>query len=562
MAEQLGVVIVGAGPAGYAAALGLAALGVPSTLLEQHLTVAAGSRATGISRRTLQLLARFGVADEVMEIAIPQRGNQAFYRTTELLLDWTPPEPGKYPRVVNLKQDLFEAMILRAVGAQPLIDVRWGHRVEEISTEPDGVSLQVTSTDGEEVAVRADWLVVCDGARSHGRRELGLALQGIRYDTRFLVTDVRAKLDLEPGIRRIWFDPPSNPQGTVIMHEQPHDLWRIDFGIPTGEEVDAALAPDAIRARVDAHLQMLGLRSGWEMVWSGDYTASSASLASYRHGRVLFAGDAAHLVPIFGGRGLNSAMEDGFNLAWKLASVIRGGCSEALLDTYSLERTEGTRQNLAKAGIGAEVIAAYSPGSRLLRQAALSLMLDREPSLKSLLDHRTSDANVYPRPLLDMWSPVEESVNPPEHVIVDTRVQLADGRASYLLDQLDAGFTVLEVIAPVVSGSGVDGEGSVQHFEEHLLGLPLRRLRVSLIQDEHGTDSGGMAPGSYLVRPDGYVMARRDSMEAADGDGMAKVLSAAAALARPPVVATEPRGSAAVAAASTSQCGVSTQATT
>ncbi|WP_300612945.1 FAD-dependent monooxygenase [Trebonia sp.] len=529
--EHLGVVVVGAGPAGYAAALGLAELGVACTLVEQHMTVAAGSRATGISRRTLQLLARSGISDEVMRIAIPQRGNQAFYRTAELFLDRSPDEPGKYPRVVNLKQDLFEEMIAAAVRAQPLIDLRWGHRVDGVGLQPDGVSLSVTAED-RELAVKADWLIACDGSRSHVRRELGLALQGVRYQTRFIVTDVRARLDLEPGIRRIWFDPPSNPQGTVIMHQQPHDLWRIDFGVPVDEQVDVALSPDAIRGRVDAQLRMLGLRSGWEIVWSGDYTASGASLKSYRHGRVFFAGDAAHLVPIFGGRGLNSAVEDGFNLAWKLASVIRGGAGEALLDTYSLERAEGTRQNLAKAGIGAEVIAAYSPGARLLRHAALSLMADREPRLKSLLNHRTSDASVYPRSLLDMGVPPGGESHPAEHVAGDALVRFGDGRTGYLTDELGAGFTVLEVDEPAVPPAEPVAADPPQGPAE-LLGLPLRRLRVSLVHEQSGVGEPGLSRGRYLLRPDRYVLAHRD------GEGIDDVLTAVAALARAPAIAGE-----------------------
>jgi len=530
-AQRLGVVVVGAGPAGYSAALGLAELGVACTLLEQHMTVAAGSRATGISRRTLQLLARSGITDEVIRIAIPQRGNQAFYGTTELFLDWTPDEPGKYPRVVNLKQDLFEEMIVRAVSAQPLIDLRWGHRVDGLGADPDGVSLSVSTKDGE-LALKADWLIACDGSRSHLRRQLGLALQGVSYETRFIVTDVRANLDLEPGIRRIWFDPPSNPQGTVIMHQQPHDLWRIDFGVPVGEQVDVALSPDAVRTRVDAQLRMVGLRSDWELVWSGDYIASSASLESYRHGRVFFAGDAAHLVPIFGGRGLNSAVEDGFNLAWKLASVIRGGASEALLDTYSLERVEGTRQNLAKAGIGVEVIAAYSPGSRLLRRAALSLMLDRQPRLKSLLNHRTSDANVYPRSLLDMGAPAGGESHPAEYVAGDARVRFGDGRIGYLIEELGGGFTMLEVDEPDAPPADSVAAGP-QPVPGELLGLPLRRLRVSLVPERNAAGEPGVGRGRYLLRPDRYVMAHRD------GEGIDDVLTAVAALAHAPATSGE-----------------------
>jgi 3-(3-hydroxy-phenyl)propionate hydroxylase len=518
------VIVVGAGPAGYASALGLAELGVPCTLLEQDVGVAAGSRATGISRRALQLLAPSGVAEDVMSLACVQRANQAFFGSTELFIDRTPPEPGKYPRIVNLQQDLFERMLLAAVEQRPAIDVRWAHRVDRVTPGRDGVDVEVTAPDGP-LRLRAEWLVACDGARSSIRRALRLALRGVRYDTRFLITDVHVPLDLEPGVRRIWFDPPSNPGGTIIMHQQPHDVWRVDFGIPADEAVDAALAPAAIRARVAAHLELLGVYGGWEIVWSGDYTASSVSLDSFRDGRVLFAGDAAHLLPIFGGRGLNSAIEDGFNLAWKLAAVTRGAAHDLLLDSYSTERAEGARQNSAKAVIGAEVIAAHSPGSRLLRGAALGLMLGPEPTLKSLLDHRTADANVYPSALLDLDAPPGAAAHPAERVLPDARVRLADGRTCYLSDALGAGFTVVHVCE---DAAGLAAAPSPNGRPATIMGLALGHLRVTRAAELGDAPPAALAPGSYLVRPDHYVMARRAPHE------IDEVIAAAARLARPP----------------------------
>lgn len=523
--EELGVVVVGAGPAGYATALGLAELGVACTVLEQRPSVAEGSRATGIARRVLQLLTPCGVGAEVMEVAVVQRGNQAFFGTTELFLDWTPPEPGRYPRIVNLQQDLFEQMLDRAVAASPLIDLRREHRVQGVS-DASGRPVLTVATPAGDTAIAAQWVVACDGARSSMRRALGLALQGLRYDTRFIVTDVRTRLELEPGIRRIWFDPPSNPGGTVIMHQQPNDVWRVDFGVPAGEAVDVALAPDAIRARVDAHMRLLGVTGGWSLVWSGDYTASSVSLEGYRHGRVLFAGDAAHLIPIFGGRGLNSAVEDGFNLAWKLAALLRGGADESLLDTYSGERAEGARQNSAKAVIGAEVIAAHSPGSRLLRQAALGLMLDARPALKTLLDHRTTDANVYSGSLLGGWAAGSEEPRA-EEAVGDASVILAGGRRGHLSEELRPGFTALQV------DGGAPVGGAETALPGELLGLPLHHLRLTAAPDGDGAGGSPLAPGWYLLRPDRYVLAHRTT------GGIEDELAAAAALGRPPAASTE-----------------------
>src|SRR5665213_3635842 len=131
------IAIVGAGPAGLACALGLAAFDVPCMLLDDGFEISDGSRATGVSRRTLQLLAPSGVADEAMEVAVVQVANQAFAGATELFLARTPPEPGKYPRVVNLPQDRLEEMMLRATAERPSIDLRRGHRVTRVAPGED-----------------------------------------------------------------------------------------------------------------------------------------------------------------------------------------------------------------------------------------------------------------------------------------------------------------------------------------------------------------------------------------------------------------------------------------
>jgi len=511
------IVIVGAGPAGLACALELACQGVPCTLFEAGEAPVPGSRATGVSRRTLQLLGNVGLAERVVEVSITQRGNQAFFGTSELFTEWTQPEPGKYPRIVNIPQDSFEEILLAEVAARPLIDLRWGHRVESVRPGDAGVSLGVRR-DGESFEVEAEWLVVCDGARSGIRRSLGLRLQGVAFDTRFIVTDVRARLDLPEGVRRIWFDPPSNPGGTIIMHQQPPgDVWRIDFGLPLHETTEAAFSPASVHAKVEAHLELLGAQGDWEVLWESDYTASSVSLPSFRHGRVFFAGDAAHLIPIFGGRGLNSAVEDGFNLGWKLAAVASGEVGDQLLDTYSAERAEGARQNSAKAEIGAEVIAARSPTSLLLRRAALCLMLERRPALTSLLDHRTSDANTYPdSPLhFEQWGAGPERGCAPGDAALDMLAGVRGGSRSYLSDLFGTGFTVLEVGSVPAAGDGATPAGGT------LMGLP---VTVISIEPTPHDPEGGEPPyetGAYLIRPDRYVMGR------IAGGGAAAVLAAA-----------------------------------
>ena len=271
------IAVVGAGPAGLACALGLGAFDVPCVLLDDGYEISDGSRATGLSRRALQILTPSGVADAAMELAVVQVANQAFVGATQLFFDRTPAEPGKYPRVVNLPQDRLEHILLRAAAERPSIDLRRGHRVTAVERSDEGVQLQA-QVEGRKVGLRADWLVVCDGGRSSIRRAMGLQLEGVRNDARFIVTDVRVHLELPDGVRRIWFNPPSNPKGTIIMHQQAGDLWRLDFGVAPGDRPDDALERESVEARVAAHLELLGAHGPWELLWMGDYTATSVGL--------------------------------------------------------------------------------------------------------------------------------------------------------------------------------------------------------------------------------------------------------------------------------------------
>jgi 3-(3-hydroxy-phenyl)propionate hydroxylase len=171
------------------------------------------------------------------------------------------------------------------------------------------------------------------------------------------------------------------------MHRQPDNVWRIDYQIRDDEDPAEAVKPENVLPRVQSHLQMIGETAPWKPLWISIYNAKCLSLEHYRHGRVLFAGDAAHLVPIFGVRGLNSGLDDAGNLAWKLAWVQRGDAPEALLDSYSPERVHAARENLAYGAKSTEFMAPPNAGFRLMREAALRLATE-EPGVRSLLNPR------------------------------------------------------------------------------------------------------------------------------------------------------------------------------
>ena len=388
------VVIVGAGPIGLTLALELARHGVRSIVLAAQQQVCEGSRAIVFTRRSMEIFQQVGVSEVVAEQGLPWRFGNSYYRGQRVFRMEAPVDPhDRFAPMTNLQQQYLEQHLVEAAQAQPLIEVRWGNKVIDIEQGVDGAVLQV-DTPGDAYSLEADWVVAADGARSGLRSLLGLKLEGASYEGRFVIADIRIKLDL-PTERLAFFDPAWNPGNTVLMHREPGDIWRIDYQLPVDETPEQALHPDSLRERINAQLAMLGVENPvWELDWSSVYSARALTLAQYINDRVIFAGDAAHLLPIFGVRGANTGFQDCHDLGWKLALHIKGLAGAGLLASYSDERVKAAREIIEEAGKSTRFMAPPSRGYRLLRDAVLSLSLTRE-FVRPLYHWRTSRAHDY-----------------------------------------------------------------------------------------------------------------------------------------------------------------------
>lgn len=393
-AERTTVAIVGAGPVGLIAAIELARQGLKPVLLDAKDAIAWSSRATCISRRSLEIIERIGAGAAFAAKALPWFRGRSFYRDHLVFRLEMPHAPGdRHAPFVNIQQFYTEQFLLDALKAAPDSDIRWRHRVIAAQQDEAGVTLGIAAPDGER-ALHAEWVVAADGGRSTLRELFGLALSGTSYEGRYLITDVEVDGAEWPVERHVWFDPPSNPGSTVILHVQPDGVWRIDCQLRDGEDAEEALSEKSAVARVQAQLDMMGVRAPWRMIWKSLYRAHCLSLGNYRHGRVLFAGDAAHLVPIFGVRGLNSGIDDAHNLGWKLAMVARGEAPIALLDSYSHERLRAAHENIANATKSTWFMSPPGAGFRLLRDAVLTLAAEHDWA-SALVDPRQTSAHVY-----------------------------------------------------------------------------------------------------------------------------------------------------------------------
>lgn len=514
------VVIVGGGIVGLATAQALARNGVPSIVIEADDTVCVGSRAICLSRRSLEILARHQAVARFLETGLPWIGGRSFYHDAEVLRFSMPhDESQRFPPMINIQQYYMEEFLLEAAQRSGLVEVRWQSRVTGINASASGVRLSVDTPLGG-YDLDADWVVGCDGARSRVREAAGLRLCGTSYEGRYVIVDIALK-SARGAERLAWFDPPSNPGSTILMHRQPGDVWRIDYQLRDDEDAESAVRPENVIPRVESHLRMIGERDDWAPIWISLYRANALTLETYRAGRLLLAGDAAHLVPIFGVRGANSGFEDADNLAWKLALVVRGVAQESLLDSYSAERVHAARENLRQGMKSTEFMSPPSSGFELMRTAVLGLAT-QHPFLRPLINPRQTLPVRYSDSALNQPEQARWSAGPqPGSVAIDCPLTLLERnapRTRHLTELLQPCFTAL------CFTDGNRSSEAFRHLSTQLSGMavPLHTVMIASgrppghRQDDLAWDTTGRAaalygaaPGAvYLLRPDGHVLAR------------------------------------------------------
>jgi 2-polyprenyl-6-methoxyphenol hydroxylase-like FAD-dependent oxidoreductase len=533
------VLVVGAGPTGLTLACELLRRGVRCRIIDKASGPATTSRALGLQPRTLELFNTMGIVDQVLSTGGPVI-DANLYDGDRLLLTLSMAGVQEldtpYPRLWITPQSSVERPLeerLNELGGR----VERSRELVGLREEDSQVIATVKRGDGDEIEeIRASWLVGCDGAHSQVRKTLGVAFEGSTYEERFLLADVDLDWSRARNRTHTWFP----PDGMFTVFPLPgSSQWRVFAAVEgeTAPPVSLELFRRLFRERTGDATTTLS-----NPTWMSNFTINRRMVDRYRVGRVFLAGDAAHIHSPFGAQGMNTGIQDAYNLGWKLALVISDKASEHLLDTYEEERLPIAKRVLAQTDANTRILLSDNPVVRFLREHVLTLdavqdylarrssqlfvnyrasSLSRsygEPLAKALLGYRAGEkAGVADR--FDFLAAPHAGDRAPDGPAVDAASR---EETSLFREFRGTHFSLLLFDGLAHTEAGYANLSKIARQVEALLGNTVKTHIVistdevpeeldrdgSVLLDGSGTLHelyGAGAESLYLIRPDGYV---------------------------------------------------------
>jgi 3-(3-hydroxy-phenyl)propionate hydroxylase len=484
------VVIAGAGLAGLTLACDLVRRGVPVVLLDEDDTVGvrgASSRGICYAQKSLEIFERLGIYEKIRAKGITWSVGRTFSGGDEIYAFNLKDESfSAQPPFINLQQFYLEWFLVERIRELDREAIRWRSRVTRVdnANPSDGVVVEVETPAGA-YSLEAEWFIDATGANSQIREAMKLEVNASRHTDRWCISDVKFAKPFAAE-RWTWIDAPFNEGRAVWQHLMADAVWRLDYQMSEHADPESISRPEVAGARLR---EQLGPNVEFEFVWIGPYQYRDHLLETFRVGRILFIGDAAHVVCPFGARGGNNGIQDAANLGWKLALVLQGRAGDALVDSYHDERYAAAAENLRITSRTARFLAPRSAAEHRIRCAVVALARTHEFARRLANTGRMAQANAYPP---SRWAP---------------------GGARSLQNVAVDGTTVMRLLADGTRFLGLWCGGSTAEIAS-LNGVAERLpliVRAVAADGDLARHLGARAGTFVLVRPDAYVAAQIES---------------------------------------------------
>ncbi|MEZ9651917.1 FAD-dependent monooxygenase [Vibrio lentus] len=370
------IAVIGCGISGMIFSLLMAKKGLKVKLYEKSDGIINGSRAITYSQRTMEIFEEIECEDVVSLNSCKWQVAREYYNAKTIRKKNVVPNKAnvKYDSFYSQSQSIVHDRLLNRIKKENLICLNLNSEVNSIKSEK---GVYVLDVNGEKEIF--DFVIAADGPNGICKEFCNYSFKGERFDDSFLICDFKTAQELNED-REAWFDPPEHDGNLILKLKQPENTYRIDFHMRNETEVKN-LNDDTVKAMVE---NFLGVDI--ELKWWSVYKFRNARLEKFSLNRSLFfIGDSAHIVAPFGGRGANSAIEDAYNLSWKLKEYINDKRRKDLIDSYSYEREESADINISYVKNASKYIIPKELSESLLRRAVLSLS-HKSKSAKSLLD--------------------------------------------------------------------------------------------------------------------------------------------------------------------------------
>jgi 2-polyprenyl-6-methoxyphenol hydroxylase-like FAD-dependent oxidoreductase len=520
------VLIVGAGPTGLAAAMSLARAHIPVRLIDRAREPSPYSRAIGIQARTLELLEQHRIAKPFLELGHRARVANLYSNGQRLArLDFDPLQT-RYPYLLFLDQSETERLLTEHLTTFG-VWIERGVELTDFSQGSAGVQATLRHPNGRDEVLRPSYMIGCDGAHSLVRHRLDIGFTGKTFEQTFLLADLQADSDWPDDEFHIF----ASGAGLAALFPMGGGRARLIADLHTPPESDHGPSLDDCRAIVERRVHHRVTLS--DIGWSSYFRLNSRMVDRLRVDRVFLAGDAAHVHSPAGAQGMNTGIQEAFNLGWKIARMLSGGASDRLLDSYHAERHPIERDVLRQSSMLTQMAEAEHGPMKLMRDHVMPALAAIGP-LRDAMRRTVSELSIqYRRSPLTLERLLDGGPRAGERA-PDARVHVVDGPLGCapgfccLYDLHDpAYFSLFLLITPEGTDDialapatiavahalrDPDLSGLVQQVER-VLPDAVRVWRITDITQGEGAQSltdnyGRTRPSFYLVRPDGYIATR------------------------------------------------------